>query len=91
MATFRKSKIVTTDDSNNFENLEIPDVITEDDRKERMFAVIRKLDEGERAIVALYLEGMSYMEISEIIGISENYVGVRLNRIKDKIKKLLNV
>ncbi len=77
-------------DSGNFENLEIQESRSEDDREERLFSIIKTLEEGERAIVALYLEDMSYSEIGEIIGISENYVGVRLNRIKDKIRKLIN-
>lgn len=89
MATFRKPKIMMSD-SGNFENLEIQESRSEDDREERLFSIIKTLEEGERAIVALYLEDMSYSEIGEIIGISENYVGVRLNRIKDKIRKLIN-
>ncbi|MEJ7585939.1 MAG: sigma-70 family RNA polymerase sigma factor [Ferruginibacter sp.] len=58
-------------------------------RKEKLFSVLRELDEVERAIIALYFEDMSYAEISSIIGISEKYVGVKLNRIKIKIQKLL--
>lgn len=58
-------------------------------RQESLFATLKQLNEGERAIVALYLDDLSYRQIAEIIGINENNVGVKLNRIKLKIQKLL--
>ena len=58
-------------------------------RKERLFSALRLLDDSEKAIITLYLDEFSYTQIAEIIGISENYVGVKLNRIKNKIQKLL--
>ena len=58
-------------------------------QQEKLLAVLKKLDDIEKAIIALYFEDMSYEEISAITGISENYVGVKLNRIKTKIKTLL--
>ena len=60
-----------------------------EDRQEQLFTAIKSLNEADRAIVTLYLEEMSYQQIAEIIGISENNVGVKLNRIKEKIKKLI--
>ncbi|MEJ2905227.1 RNA polymerase sigma factor [Pedobacter panaciterrae] len=58
-------------------------------RQESLFATLKQLNESERAIVALYLDDLSYRQIAEIIGINENNVGVKLNRIKLKIQKLL--
>jgi RNA polymerase sigma factor (sigma-70 family) len=58
-------------------------------RQERLFAVLKQLDDSEKAIITLYLEDLNYQQIGEIIGINENYVGVKLNRIKNKIQKLL--
>jgi RNA polymerase sigma-70 factor (ECF subfamily) len=58
-------------------------------RQETLFATLKQLNESERAIVALYLDDLSYRQIAEIIGINENNVGVKLNRIKLKIQKLL--
>lgn len=58
-------------------------------RKERLFSALRLLDNSEKAIITLYLDDFSYKQIAEITGISENYVGVKLNRIKSKIQKLL--
>jgi RNA polymerase sigma-70 factor (ECF subfamily) len=40
------------------------------------------LTKSDRALLLLYLEDMSYRDIAEVIGITENYVGVKLNRIK---------
>lgn len=42
-------------------------------------------------MILLWLEERSYEEIAQIIGISKNNVGVRLNRIKDKLKKMSNL
>ncbi|NQX55722.1 sigma-70 family RNA polymerase sigma factor [Pedobacter panaciterrae] len=58
-------------------------------RQESLFATLKQLNESERAIVALYLDDLSYRQIAEIIGINENNVGVKLNRVKLKIQKLL--
>jgi len=58
-------------------------------RQESLFATLKQLNESERAIVALYLDDLSYRQIAEIIGINENNVGVKINRIKTKIQKLL--
>ena len=59
-------------------------------RQERLLAVLKLLDDSEKALISLYFEELSYQQIAEITGINENYVGVKLNRIKAKIKTLLN-
>ncbi|MEJ5961636.1 RNA polymerase sigma factor [Pedobacter immunditicola] len=58
-------------------------------RQERLFGALKQLDDGDKAIITLYLEDLSYQQIADVIGISENYVGVKLNRIKIKIQKIL--
>lgn len=58
-------------------------------RQEQLFAALKQLDDGDKAIITLYLEDLSYQQIAVIVGISENYVGVKLNRIKIKIQNLL--
>ena len=58
-------------------------------RQELFFDAMKRCDDSEKTIIALYLEGLSYQQIAEIIGTSENNVGVKLNRIKSKIKKLI--
>jgi len=49
---------------------------------------IRKLEPFDRAIVLLWLEDMTYEEIGAIVGVSAKLVGVRLVRIREKLKKL---
>lgn len=56
---------------------------------ELLSALMRHLSDHEKAIVALYLDELSYAEIADITGLSETNVGVKLNRIKLKLKKLI--
>ncbi len=49
---------------------------------------ITKLEPIDRAIVLLWLENLQYDEIAAIVGIAPKAVGVRLVRIKEKLKNL---
>lgn len=60
-----------------------------DEKTSRLYTAIDKLSEIEKAIILLYLDEKSYNEIGEIIGISKNNVGVKISRIKEKIKYTL--
>lgn len=55
-----------------------------------LYSAIRELSEIDRAVITLYLEEKSYQEIADIIGTNSNNIGVRVNRIKVKLKKLLD-
>lgn len=57
--------------------------------EERQFlhAFISQLDPLKKEILILYLEELSYRDISEIIGISESNVGTKINRIKKELKE----
>lgn len=68
----------------NFE-LSAPLNPVRDDKFLALKACIRELDFSDRAIIILFLEDMVYKEIAEIIGISENYVAVKIKRIKAKL------
>jgi RNA polymerase sigma factor (sigma-70 family) len=52
--------------------------------------LLNHLNDHEKAIVALYLDELSYEEIADITGLSESNVGVKLNRIKQKLKNISN-
>lgn len=86
MATFRKKKpaIIYTP-----ELPDLPQTEEEDQRRQQLFAALKQLDDADKALMALYLEDLSYEEIAEITGISENYVGVKLTRIRNRIIKIL--
>ena len=49
---------------------------------------IQKLEPIDRAIVLLWLENLPYDEIAAIVGTSSRNIGVRLVRIKEKLKSL---
>ena len=51
---------------------------------------IHQLNPFDRAIIMLWLDGMPYDEIGEIIGITTKNVSVRLIRIKEQLKKMNN-
>ncbi|MCB0839985.1 MAG: sigma-70 family RNA polymerase sigma factor [Bacteroidetes bacterium] len=89
LAAFRKKSISLDSESKIPADLPQSSDKQTSENEERLFLAIRKLNQAERAIIALYLEDFSYREIGEITGISENYVAVRMNRIKEKLKKLL--
>lgn len=63
---------------------------TEDEQIRQMYAAVRKLKEVDRAIILLYLEGKTYEETADILGISAGNVGVRINRIKKKLNDLIH-
>lgn len=62
---------------------------THNEQINQLYQAIAHLDEHEKSIVILYLDELSYKEIAEIIGITENNLGVKINRIKQKLKQLL--
>jgi RNA polymerase sigma-70 factor (ECF subfamily) len=55
-----------------------------------LYQLINKLNAIEKTIILLYLEERSYEEIASIVGITKINVGVRLNRIKEKLSQLSN-
>ncbi len=69
-----------------------PDVIegnsAEGRQTEQLHKRILCLEPVDRAIVLLWLENLSYDEIASIVGISARAVGVRLVRIKEKLKTI---
>lgn len=61
----------------------------ENEQHELLLQAIKRLNDADKALIVLYLEDLSYKEIAEVIGITENNVGVRMKRIKDKIQQLI--
>lgn len=53
-----------------------------DPRIEWIYQRIAELDEVNRSLALLMLDGFSYRDMSEILGLGESNVGVRINRIK---------
>ncbi|QBA63751.1 RNA polymerase sigma factor [Muriicola soli] len=55
-----------------------------------MYKAIRQLGDIDKALVFLYLEDKSYREISQTLGISEVNARVKMNRVKTKLRTILN-
>ncbi|CAM1369922.1 RNA polymerase [Tenacibaculum soleae] len=77
----------------------IPETLHEESEKNTAFKnedlnllydAIKKLSETDRAIILLHLEENPYKEIAAIIGTSTNNIAVRINRIKNQLKILLD-
>jgi len=62
----------------------------EEEQLIRMYQAVHQLNDIEKALVFMYLEDKDYTEISETLGISEVNTRVKMNRIKNKLKKILN-
>jgi RNA polymerase sigma-70 factor, ECF subfamily len=58
-------------------------------RLQALYEAIGSLPTEERGIISLHLEGLSYEEIAGIVGISANYVGVRLTRIRRTLSRIV--
>ena len=56
----------------------------EDIRLLRQF--IQELDEMNRALIILYLDGNSHQEIANVLNISVSNVGTKINRIKERLR-----
>lgn len=54
-----------------------------------LYYVIGRLDPLNKALIILYLDGNSYLEISEVLGISESNVATKLSRLKQTMKREL--
>jgi RNA polymerase sigma-70 factor (ECF subfamily) len=56
-----------------------------DPRLEWIYQRIAELDAINRSLALLMLDGFSYREMSQVLGLGESHVGVKINRIKAKL------
>jgi RNA polymerase sigma-70 factor (ECF subfamily) len=63
---------------------------TEEEQLKLMYKAIHQLNDIDKALIFLYLEDKNYKEISDTIGISEVNARVKMNRIKTRLKTILN-
>ena len=61
-----------------------------DESLNQLYDAIKQLSEVDRALILLYLEEKPYKEIAEIFETTANNIGVRIKRIKERLKKLLD-
>lgn len=62
----------------------------EQERLIKLRKCIKKLNDADKAVTTLYLEELSYKEISDITGLTENNVAVKIKRIKMKLLTCIN-
>ena len=60
-------------------------------RQQRLLSAIRRLTLEQQQVITLALEGMSYQEIAEVLAITTNLVGVRLQRAKNALTTMMAV
>lgn len=53
-----------------------------------LYQAIEHLSDIEKAIIMLYMEEKTYDDIADIMGMTRTNVGVKINRIKKKLKKI---
>ena len=71
----------------------LPNVVHDsdfDELHEQLYSAIKYLGKIDRAIILLQLEGYSYDDISEIIGLTKTNVATKINRIKQKLRDHLS-
>lgn len=72
----------------------LPDIIDTDataqetEQLEQLHAAINQLNDIEKAIVVLYLDGNSYDEMENIMGIPNGALRVKMTRIKEKLRQI---
>jgi RNA polymerase sigma factor (sigma-70 family) len=76
------------------EDFEFPDtrpgpeqVVSNDEQRRRLFEGVQRLPVGYRQVMMLALEGMTYGEIGDVLGISESNVGARLTRAREALRR----
>jgi RNA polymerase sigma-70 factor (ECF subfamily) len=93
ISLYRKSsrKIKTQDFSDvSFKIKSVDYDDTKDEQLKALYNGIRELNDIEKALIFLYLEDKPYKEIAKTLGITEVNARVKMNRTKDKLKKILN-
>jgi RNA polymerase sigma factor (sigma-70 family) len=78
------------------EDVDLPDVrpdpeqaLSNEQQERRLFEAVESLSLGYRQVVTLALEGMTYSEIAEVLGITESNVGARFTRAREMLRRLV--
>jgi RNA polymerase sigma-70 factor (ECF subfamily) len=63
---------------------------TEEKQLKLIYDAVKQLGDIDKALVFLYLEDKDYSEIASTLGITEVNARVKMNRIKNKLRTILN-
>lgn len=92
ISQFRKAKRKPQVEELSEYAFQLPDQPIDYEKKEKsefLRQAIQQLSGIEKAIIMLYLESHSYDEIAQIMGMTKTYVGVKINRIKKKLREIM--
>lgn len=56
---------------------------------QELYTAIRQLPKLDASLALMHLDGLSYREMSDVLGITESHVGVKLNRIRKQLAEML--
>ena len=93
ITSFKKDKRQPDKSGVSYENLQLAEELYDlgaEDQIKMLNQAVSQLTGIEKSIILLFLEDKKYEEIAEITGITQNYVRVKMNRIKKKLKLLMN-
>lgn len=93
ITSFKKDKRQPDKTGVSYENLQLAEELYDsgaEDQIKMLNQAVSQLTGIEKSIILLFLEDKKYEEIAEITGITQNYVRVKMNRIKKKLKLLMN-
>ena len=69
---------------------ELPDAELErHEASRRLREAVHRLAPADRGLLTLHLEQLPYREIAQVLGISENLVGVKLHRIRKRLAGIM--
>ncbi len=83
----KKEDHVLPEQLDQFSNVNEEDGLIEE--RKMLKIAIKQLNEVEKAIIMLYLDDRDNEDIAEIIGISQNNVRVKMTRIRNKLKDIV--
>ena len=83
-----KDRLFFLDDLKQIENLSWLIEQPDSSHSEILYQCIDELNQLNKAIILLYLDGNSHDDISDITVLSKTNVGTRISRIKEQIKNL---
>jgi RNA polymerase sigma-70 factor (ECF subfamily) len=68
-----------------------PEPAEPDEKLQLLQGFLERLDELDRALLLLYLDGNRHDAIAEILGISESNVGTKIHRLKQRLRDFARI
>jgi RNA polymerase sigma-70 factor, ECF subfamily len=70
-------------------HLPLPDLPAPTRNTDQLYAAIAQLPELDRSLILLHLDGLTYAEIAQVLGLTETNIGARLTRLRQRLKEML--